>query len=110
MQQTIANFIVWPQLEPVPELQLSLLHPCGQQFQPLSFGPFAVPPQLRMHLGATAEQEMHNTALRNTALKPSTASPRDEDDCISQMCNVCCSTDKATGETLCTSMLKCLPS
>jgi hypothetical protein len=106
MQQTYANFIAWQQLEPVPVFQLSLLHPCGQQFQPFSFGPFAVPPQLRMHL-ATAEQE---NLLHNTTMNPSTASTRDEDCCSSQMCDVCCSTDKATGETLCVGMVKCLDS
>ena len=56
MQTYVSSHVVWPQVQPEP--QLRLLPPGDQQFQPFAFGAHPVPPQLRMHPLPGAEEPL----------------------------------------------------
>ncbi len=107
-QGIVSSSAEWPQLPEragqLPE-QLSLLPPQPPGLlPPFAFGPRAVPAQMHMHGEMTSEMDVHGEMdAHGTHARTRSAT-------CNSLCDCCCKTDRATGDTMCVQLSLCCAS
>lgn len=100
-QGIVSSRAEWPQL---PE-RLSLLPPQPPGLlPPFAFGPRAVPAQMHMH------GEMTGEMVHGEMTSEMDARVRRPESTCNSLCDGCCRTDRATGDTMCVQLSLCCAS